>query len=127
MGVYEHLGVRTRINAAANGTSIGGSIMLPEVVAAMQDAEIILRQYPRQICLEKAQRTSTEFHWIAPDMVGIGPDLCYRSVLQRGRGWSGPLGGCVHDGNKPGSGPPAARHRGDEGPGSCPKDADQLL
>ena len=38
MGVYEELGVRTRINAAANGTSNGGSIMLPEVVVAMQEA-----------------------------------------------------------------------------------------
>ena len=38
MNVYEQLGVRKRINAAANGTSIGGSIMLPEVVAAMREA-----------------------------------------------------------------------------------------
>lgn len=38
MGIYERLGVKKRINAAANGTSIGGSIMLPEVVAAMQEA-----------------------------------------------------------------------------------------
>ena len=38
MNVYERLGVKKRINAAANGTSIGGSIMLPEVVAAMQEA-----------------------------------------------------------------------------------------
>ncbi len=38
MGVYEQLGVGTRINAAANGTSIGGSILLPEVVVAMQEA-----------------------------------------------------------------------------------------
>ena len=38
MGIYEQLGVKHRINAAANGTSIGGSIMLPEVVAAMREA-----------------------------------------------------------------------------------------
>lgn len=38
MNVYERLGVKKRINAAANGTSIGGSIMFPEVVAAMQEA-----------------------------------------------------------------------------------------
>ena len=38
MNIYEQLGVRKRINAAANGTSIGGSIMLPEVVAAMREA-----------------------------------------------------------------------------------------
>ena len=38
MKVFERLGVKKRINAAANGTSIGGSIMLPEVVAAMREA-----------------------------------------------------------------------------------------
>ncbi len=38
MSIYEQLAVKKRINAAANGTSIGGSIMLPEVVAAMQEA-----------------------------------------------------------------------------------------
>ena len=38
MSIYEQLAVKKRINAAANGTSIGGSIMLPEVVVAMQEA-----------------------------------------------------------------------------------------
>ena len=38
MDVYDRLGVKSRINAAANGTSIGGSIMLPEVTVAMQEA-----------------------------------------------------------------------------------------
>ncbi len=38
MGVYESLGVTTFINAAGNGTSLGGSIMKPEVLAAMEEA-----------------------------------------------------------------------------------------
>ena len=38
MSIYDQLGVKRRINAAAHGTSIGGSIMLPEVVAAMREA-----------------------------------------------------------------------------------------
>jgi len=38
MGVYEKLGVRTKINAVGNGTAIGGSIMAPEVISAMQEA-----------------------------------------------------------------------------------------
>ena len=38
MSIYEQLAVKKRINAAANGTSIGGSIMLPEVTVAMQEA-----------------------------------------------------------------------------------------
>lgn len=38
MGVYEKLGVKTKINAVGNGTAIGGSIMAPEVISAMQEA-----------------------------------------------------------------------------------------
>lgn len=38
MGVYDKLGVKTKINAVGNGTAIGGSIMAPEVIAAMQEA-----------------------------------------------------------------------------------------
>lgn len=38
MGVYESLEVTKYINAAGNGTSIGGSIMRPEVLAAMEEA-----------------------------------------------------------------------------------------
>ncbi len=66
MGVYEHLGVRTRINAAANGTSIGGSIMLPEVVAAMQDAGRSYVSIPE--LLEKAGNRIAEL---------AGVDACY--------------------------------------------------
>lgn len=38
MGVYEALGVRTVINAAGDLTSLGGTLMLPEVRAAMDEA-----------------------------------------------------------------------------------------
>ena len=66
MAVYEHLGVRTRINAAANGTSIGGSIMLPEVVAAMQDAGRSYVSIPE--LLEKAGNRIAEL---------AGVEACY--------------------------------------------------
>ncbi len=38
MGVYEDLGVRTIINGWGNATLTGGSIMRPEVLAAMEEA-----------------------------------------------------------------------------------------
>mgnify|MGYP001275997889 CR=1 FL=1 len=37
-GIYTQLGIRTLINAAGTYTTLSGSIMLPEVVAAMEDA-----------------------------------------------------------------------------------------
>ena len=37
-GIYTQLGVRTLINGAGTYTTLSGSIMLPEVVAAMEDA-----------------------------------------------------------------------------------------
>ncbi|HUX65596.1 MAG TPA: L-seryl-tRNA selenium transferase, partial [archaeon] len=38
MGFYESLAVSTKINAGTTYTAIGGSIMHPEVVAAMNEA-----------------------------------------------------------------------------------------
>ena len=38
MGAYKRLGIKSRINSAAYGTGMGGSIMFPEVVSAMQEA-----------------------------------------------------------------------------------------
>lgn len=38
MTLYESLGIKTRINAAACYTALGGSIMPPEVISAMNDA-----------------------------------------------------------------------------------------
>ena len=66
MGVYDHLGVRKRINAAANGTSIGGSIMLPEVVAAMREAGRSYVSMPE--LLEKAGNRIAEL---------TGVEACY--------------------------------------------------
>ena len=66
MGVYDHLGVRKRINAAANGTSIGGSIMLPEVVAAMREAGRSYVSMPE--LLEKAGNRIAEL---------AGVEACY--------------------------------------------------
>ncbi len=40
MTIYERLGLRTVINADATLTRLGGSLMPPEVVAAMQDASL---------------------------------------------------------------------------------------
>src|SRR6266542_767036 len=38
MGIYERLGVRTLINAAGDLTTLGGTLMEPEVVEAMEEA-----------------------------------------------------------------------------------------
>ena len=38
MGVYEDLGLHPVINAATTFTALGGSLMPPEVIAAMNDA-----------------------------------------------------------------------------------------
>ena len=38
MTLYENLGIKTRINAAACYTALGGSIMAPETIQAMNDA-----------------------------------------------------------------------------------------
>ncbi|HEY7907966.1 MAG TPA: hypothetical protein VIC60_03790, partial [Thermomicrobiales bacterium] len=37
-GIYERLGIRPLINARGTHTRLGGSIMAPEVLAAMQEA-----------------------------------------------------------------------------------------
>ncbi len=66
MSVYEQLGVRTRINAAANGTSSGGSIMFPEVAAAMQEAGRSYVSIPE--LLEKAGNRIAEL---------VGVEACY--------------------------------------------------
>jgi uncharacterized pyridoxal phosphate-dependent enzyme len=54
MGIYERLGVKTFINASGNGTVTGGSIMRPEVVAAMQEASQSFVEIPD--LLDKAGR-----------------------------------------------------------------------
>ena len=58
MGVYEKLGVNTIINAVGNGTAIGGSIMRPEVFAAMDQASRSFVRLPE--LLDKAGRRVAE-------------------------------------------------------------------
>ena len=66
MSIYEQLAVKHRINAAANGTSIGGSIMLPEVTAAMREAGRSYVSIPE--LLEKAGNRIAEL---------TGVEACY--------------------------------------------------
>ena len=58
MGVYEKLGVKTIVNAVGNGTAIGGSIMRPEVFAAMEQASRSFVSLPE--LLDKAGRRVAE-------------------------------------------------------------------
>lgn len=58
MGIYERLGVKTYINASSNGTALGGSIMRPEVLAAMEEASRSYVQIP--VLLEKAGQRIAE-------------------------------------------------------------------
>jgi len=58
LGVYERLGVKTIINGLGNGTSVGGSIMRPEVIAAMDDASRSYVRLPE--LLEKAGKRVAE-------------------------------------------------------------------
>ena len=58
MGFYDRLGVKTFINGVGTVTAIGGSIMRPEVVEAMQEAS---RSYVRlPDLLEKAGQRVAE-------------------------------------------------------------------
>jgi len=66
VGIYERLGVKTRINAAANGTSLAGSIMFQEVVAAMEEASRSFVSIPE--LLEKAGDRIAEL---------VGVEACY--------------------------------------------------
>lgn len=58
MGIYERLGVKTVINAVGNGTAIGGSVMRPEVLAAMEEASRSYVKLPE--LLERAGRRVAE-------------------------------------------------------------------
>ena len=66
MGIYEQLGVRTTINASGNGTAGGGSIMFPEVVAAMKEASESFVNIPE--LLDKAGNRIAEL---------AGVEACY--------------------------------------------------
>ena len=66
MGIYARLGIKTTINAAGNGTSGGGSIMFPEVIAAMNEASESFVSVPE--LLEAAGNRIAEL---------AGVDACY--------------------------------------------------
>ena len=70
MGVYERLGVETIINAWGNATLKGGSIMRPEVLAAMEQAS---RSYVRMPeLLEKAGRRVAELAGVEAAYISSG-------------------------------------------------------
>ncbi len=63
MSIYDSLGIKTRINAAACYTALGGSIMPTEVVAAMNDAAksfISLHELQEKAGARIAQLTKNE-------------------------------------------------------------------
>lgn len=63
MGIYDSLGIKTRINAAACYTALGGSIMPAEVVSAMNDAAksfISLHELQEKAGARIAQLTKNE-------------------------------------------------------------------
>lgn len=63
MGVYDELGVKRAINAWGTMTSLGGSLMLPEVVAAMDEAAeafVDMEELQKQAGKFIAQRTGAE-------------------------------------------------------------------
>ncbi|MYH60843.1 MAG: aminotransferase class V-fold PLP-dependent enzyme [Caldilineaceae bacterium SB0675_bin_29] len=70
MGVYEKLGVRTMINAVGNGTAAGGSIMRPEVFAAMEDASRSFVRLPE--LLQKAGRRVAELAGVEAAFITAG-------------------------------------------------------
>ena len=70
MGFYDRLGVKTVINGVGNGTAIGGSIMRPEVVEAMQEAS---RSYVRlPDLLEKAGQRVAELAGVEAAYITAG-------------------------------------------------------
>jgi L-seryl-tRNA(Ser) seleniumtransferase len=68
MSIYDELGVRTLINASANITRIGGSVMAPEVVAAMAEAAkdfVNLEALQRAVGNKLAELTHNEAAYVS--------------------------------------------------------------
>lgn len=68
MSVYEELGIRPVINASATLTRLGGSLMPPEVLAAMQDAArcfIDLHELQRKVGEQIAALTQNEAAYVS--------------------------------------------------------------
>jgi D-glucosaminate-6-phosphate ammonia-lyase len=67
MNIYDELGVRTLINASANITRIGGSVMPPQVVEAMREASkhfVNLDDLQRAVGNKLAQLTHNEAAYV---------------------------------------------------------------
>ena len=68
MSIYEELGVRPLINANATLTRLGGSLMPPEVMAAMEEASrhwVDLEDLQYRIGEELARLTHNEAAYVA--------------------------------------------------------------
>jgi L-seryl-tRNA(Ser) seleniumtransferase len=68
MSIYDELGVRTLINASANITRIGGSIMPPEVIEAMREASkhfVNLDELQRAVGNKLAELTHNESAYVS--------------------------------------------------------------
>jgi L-seryl-tRNA(Ser) seleniumtransferase len=68
MSIYDELGVRTLINASANITRIGGSIMAPEVLEAMSEAAkhfVNLDELQRAVGNKLAELTHNEAAYVS--------------------------------------------------------------
>lgn len=68
MSIHTELGIRPLINASATLTRLGGSVMPPEVLAAMQDAaqyHIELDEMQRKVGARLAQLTHNEAAYVA--------------------------------------------------------------
>lgn len=68
MNIYDQLGVRTLINASANITRIGGSLMAPEVLEAMREASkhfVNLEELQRAVGNQLAELTHNEAAYVS--------------------------------------------------------------
>src|SRR4029453_11160609 len=68
MGVYQRLGVRRVINADATLTRLGGSLMAPDVLAAMGDAAssfVEMHELQRVVGRRLAELTHNEAAYVA--------------------------------------------------------------
>jgi L-seryl-tRNA(Ser) seleniumtransferase len=68
MSIYDELGVRPLINASANITRIGGSLMAPEVMAAMTEASkqfVNLEELQRAVGNKLAELTHNEAAYVS--------------------------------------------------------------
>jgi L-seryl-tRNA(Ser) seleniumtransferase len=86
MGVYERLGVRRIINADATLTRLGGSVMAPEVLDAMQDAAgsfVDIHELQRVVGRRLAELTRNEAAYVSTG-AAAGIVLATLAAMNRG-------------------------------------------